>query len=138
MNIFDGFHGFGLDNLAFGDLAEEDQSGDESARRKVDIETPTPAVMKSAYAPKRKPKRVVLVEVSQRLGWSSACPCWRTGSAKLSHMFHRPRRKLNEILTSCTASTHRPSRAQEHRRAAKYPDKFQSKMDVWQVAPRQQ
>ena len=40
--VFDDFRRFGLDYLAFWDLAEEDQDGDNSARRKVDVETKSP------------------------------------------------------------------------------------------------
>jgi hypothetical protein len=43
------FGRFGLDDLAFRDLAEEDESGDDSSGRKVDVETPTPAASQSAY-----------------------------------------------------------------------------------------
>jgi hypothetical protein len=43
------FGRFGLDDLAFRDLAEEDQSGDNGARRKVDVDTPTPTVSCSQH-----------------------------------------------------------------------------------------
>jgi hypothetical protein len=49
VNVFDGFRGFRLDDLAFWNLAEEDQDRDNSAGWKVDVETPTPAVIHSAY-----------------------------------------------------------------------------------------
>jgi hypothetical protein len=44
VDVLDDFSRVGLDDLAFRDLAEEDQGGDNGARRKVDVETPTPAV----------------------------------------------------------------------------------------------
>jgi hypothetical protein len=44
VQIFDDFRRLGLDDLAFRNLAEEDQGGDNRAWREIDVETPTPAV----------------------------------------------------------------------------------------------
>ena len=45
MQVSDDLCRFGLNDLAFRDLAEENQGGDNGAWWKVDVETPTPAVI---------------------------------------------------------------------------------------------
>ena len=47
MQVFYDFRRFGLDDLAFRNLAEEYQGGDNRSWRKVDVKTPTPAMDRS-------------------------------------------------------------------------------------------
>jgi hypothetical protein len=60
VDVFNDFSRFGLNDLAFGDLAEEDQGGDNGARREVDVETPTPAVNMKSESVSEHPKAHVV------------------------------------------------------------------------------
>ena len=49
MQILDNFHGFGLDDFAIRDATVDQEASDDSARRKVDVEAPSPAVIDDQY-----------------------------------------------------------------------------------------
>lgn len=68
MQVFDDLCRFGLNDLAFRDLAEEDQGGDDGAWGKVDVETPTPAVIWSQQLFWGDLKRTSFAGVSRWLG----------------------------------------------------------------------
>jgi hypothetical protein len=49
VQILDNFHGFGLDDFAIRDATVDQEASDDSARRKVDVEAPSPAVIDDQY-----------------------------------------------------------------------------------------
>jgi len=72
VDVLDDFRRIGLDDLAFRDLAEENEGGDNGAGWKVDVETPTPAVkMKSESVSEKLEAHAVRAIIS--MAWMLYC-----------------------------------------------------------------
>jgi hypothetical protein len=70
VDVLDDFSRVGLDDLAFRDLAEEDQGSDNGAGWKVDVETPAPAVdLKSESVSGKLKAHVVRPTISMAWTW---------------------------------------------------------------------